>query len=254
MYFKVALVSSALLAAELVAGHGAIIKAVTPDGGESMALGVNPDTPRDGTRRNPNQQDSTRFQGSTAGSTGETLEGGANDVETGTKAIMQMTGQPLAQIRAGGEITMTVHQVNADGAGPYECMINADGTAEDWQNIEVTQNVPGNERGRNRDGNMSDIPLKVAVPAGQHPTFAWSAAPGAAAPGAAAPAAGAAGANRATAAGAAPGAAGALDTDTTAATGATGAQGKKGRKNRNNKRAAFIKSIDPVTRAVTFTA
>lgn len=44
---------------------------------------------------------------------------------------------------------MTLHQVNADGGGPYECMINADGTGQDWQNVQVTQNVPG-RNSRNR--------------------------------------------------------------------------------------------------------
>lgn len=50
---------------------------------------------------------------------------------------------------------MTLHQVNADGGGPYKCMIDSTGTGTNWQNIEVTQNVPGragiNLRGRKTD-------------------------------------------------------------------------------------------------------
>lgn len=133
----------------LVAGHGAIIKATAPGGGTGMALGVNSATPRDGTRRDPFQQDSTRFKGDNAATVGQTLGGGENDLEAGTRAIMAETGTQLPQIAPGGEIQMTVHQVNGDGAGPYDCMVNADGTAQTWTNIQVTTNVPG-DNGRNR--------------------------------------------------------------------------------------------------------
>ncbi|KKY31941.1 putative mas3 protein [Diaporthe ampelina] len=149
----------------LVAGHGAIIKATAPGGGSGMALGVDPDTPRDTTRRDPGQLDSTRFKGDAADTVGETVGAGTNDIDAGTKAIMTMTGDMLPQVAAGGEIQMTVHQVNGDGAGPYSCMINTDATAAEWTDIQVTQNVPG-EAGRNRDGATTDFPLNAEIPAG----------------------------------------------------------------------------------------
>lgn len=183
--------TSALLALiPLVAGHGAIIKATGDAGGTGMALGVVTSTPRDGTRRDPFQQDSTRFKGANADTVGQTLGGGENDLEAGTQAIMAETGDQLPQVSPGGQIQMTVHQVNADGAGPYECMVNADGTAQTWTNIQVTTNVPG-QNGRNRvrrllwlwskvkkrqkekltvnlqDGATTDFPLNAAIPAGQ---------------------------------------------------------------------------------------
>lgn len=94
-----------------------------------MALGIDSATPRDGTRRNPFQQDSTRFKGQAADTVGETLAGGDNDVEAGTTAIMGETGEALPQVTQGGEVQMTLHQVNGDGGGPYSCAINADATA-----------------------------------------------------------------------------------------------------------------------------
>jgi hypothetical protein len=121
-----------LAAAQLVAGHGAIIAATGDAGGTGMALGVDTSTPRDGTRRNPFQQDSTRFRGDAAETVGETLGGGDNNLEAGTQAIMAETGDSLPQVTAGGEVQMTLHQVNSDGAGPYTCEINADGTAQTW--------------------------------------------------------------------------------------------------------------------------
>jgi len=144
------LLTLALLStAQLVASHGAIIKAVGDAGGSGMALGVDTSTPRDGTRRNPFQQDSTRFKGDAADTFGETVGAGDNDVEAGTKAIMAETGEQLPQVSQGGEIQMTLHQVNADGGGPYTCMINADGTGTAWDDITVTQQAPG-ENSRNR--------------------------------------------------------------------------------------------------------
>lgn len=173
----------------LVYGHGAIIKATAPAGGSAMAIGVDPNTPRDGTKRDPFQQDSTRFKGQNAATVGQTVGGGENDLEAGTQAIMAMTGDMLPQVKAGGAVNMVVHQVNADGAGPYSCMANADGTAQQWTNIQVTTNVPGNN-GRSgvsdqtlshgvtsreecradrtsQDGAQTDFPLNVALPADQ---------------------------------------------------------------------------------------
>jgi hypothetical protein len=113
-----------LAVAELVAGHGAITSATGDAGGQGSALGIDPSTPRDGTTRRPFEQDTTRFQGDAADTFGETLEGGDNDPEAGTAAILQQNGGTLPQITPGGEVQMTLHQVNADGAGPYTCMVS----------------------------------------------------------------------------------------------------------------------------------
>ncbi|SCV33817.1 probable gEgh 16 protein [Fusarium fujikuroi] len=155
------------VAADLTAAHSVITNAVGDAGGSGMALGVDTSTPRDGTRRRPFQTDATRFRGSAADTVGETLAGGDNQIEQGTLDIMEETGSQLPQVNPGGSLEMTVHQVNSDGAGPYTCMINADGTGTSWDNIQVTTNVEGNERGRNRDGEMGDFPLVASIPAGQ---------------------------------------------------------------------------------------
>lgn len=140
---KVTFALTLLAVADLVAGHGAITSASGDAGGTGMALGVDTSTPRDGTRRNPFQQDSTRFRGDNADTFGETVGAGDNELEAGTRAIMAETGDQLPQVSQGGEVSMTLHQVNADGGGPYTCMINDDGTGQNWQDIQVTDNVPG---------------------------------------------------------------------------------------------------------------
>jgi hypothetical protein len=121
-----------LAAARLVAGHGAIVSATGDAGGAGSALGIDPSTPRDGTTRNPFQQDTTRFKGASAKTVGETLAGGDNDLEAGTQQILSQNGGTLPQVTAGGSVKMTLHQINSDGGGPYTCMINADGTAQSW--------------------------------------------------------------------------------------------------------------------------
>ncbi|OAA41464.1 CAS1 appressorium specific protein [Beauveria brongniartii RCEF 3172] len=167
---KSILAASMLVAAQLVSGHAVITNAVGDAGGSGMALGVVTSTPRDGTKRNPFQQDATRFRGASADTFGETVGQGANNLESGMSNIMAETGDALPQVTPGGKLTMTLHQVNSDGAGPYQCMINADGTGTTWENIQVSQNVEGNQRGRNRQGSASDHPLVADIPANQQCT------------------------------------------------------------------------------------
>ena len=169
MFFdKSTVVAFSLLASSsLVAGHGAITGAVGDAGGQGSAIGVDPNTPRDGTKRNPFQQDSTRFRGANKATCGQTLGGGENNIQAGTAQVMQLNGGTLPQITPGGQIMMTLHQVNSDGAGPYKCMIDASGTGTNWQPIQVTQNLPGNAQGRNKDTQKQDQPLTAAIPAGQ---------------------------------------------------------------------------------------
>ncbi|KAH8596843.1 hypothetical protein B0O99DRAFT_95010 [Bisporella sp. PMI_857] len=164
MLFSASVLLFLTASSPLVAGHGAIIKAVGDAGGQGQALGVDDATPRDGSRRNPFQQDSTRFRNAAADTCGETLGGGTNDPATQV-AAMVASGDQLPQVTPGGELQMTLHQVNGDGAGPYECMIDATGTGTQWQAITVGTNVPG-ENSRS-DARAQDFPLTANIPADQ---------------------------------------------------------------------------------------
>ncbi|KAI0994233.1 hypothetical protein K3495_g13949 [Podosphaera aphanis] len=153
-----------LAATQLVAGHGAIVKAVGDMGGEGAAIGVDPATPRDGTGRTPFQADSTRFKNNNVDACGETLGGGPNDpAEQMTK--MAATNA-MAMVSPGGMLMMTLHQVNGDGAGPYECMIDPTGTGTGgWTKMEVATNVPGkNSRSKAK---AEDFPLTAKIAADQ---------------------------------------------------------------------------------------
>jgi hypothetical protein len=100
-------------------------------------------TPRDGSKRDPDQQDSTRFKNAAADACGETLGGGTNDPATQVPQMLAANGGDMPQISAGGMVMMTLHQVNGDGAGPYSCMIDSTGTGTQWTNMQVATNVPG---------------------------------------------------------------------------------------------------------------
>lgn len=104
---------------------------------------VDATTPRDGATRNPFQQDSTRFKNAAADACGETLAGGTNDPATQIPQMLAANGGQMPQISAGGMVMMTLHQVNGDGAGPYDCMIDSTGAGTQWTAMQVVTNVPG---------------------------------------------------------------------------------------------------------------
>ncbi|KAF9630558.1 putative cas1 domain-containing protein 1 protein [Lasiodiplodia theobromae] len=166
MHFSAIVVAVICASSPLVAGHAAIIGAQGDAGGNGSAIGIVGSTPRDGTRRNPFQADATRFRGDAADTCGETIGAGTNDVESGTQQVLAASGNTLPQVSPGGQLQMTLHQVNSDGAGPYTCMIDPTGTGTQWTQINVAQNVPGSRRGRNRDGEATDFSLVADMPAG----------------------------------------------------------------------------------------
>lgn len=133
-------------------------------------------TPRDGSSPNPFEQDTTKFAKSqnqlAASPCGSTKLGGENDVTSQlaagkyhpatflrTSSVVQSGGahtkadptsvslaasaSGLPTAAADGTVTMTLHQVNQDGAGPYTCQADATGTGTAFADMTVTQQVPG---------------------------------------------------------------------------------------------------------------
>lgn len=122
---------------------------------------VDESTPRTGTGRTPFQQDTTIFNGNTG--CGRTLAGGANNIQAGTQAVVSKYGG-LPQVTPGGSLQMTLHQINADGAGPYRCTIDMTGTGNNFQTVQVTQNV-GGFAGFSFGNGATPQPLTVQMPA-----------------------------------------------------------------------------------------
>jgi hypothetical protein len=109
---------------------------------------------------------------------GRTEFGGNTDVATSLAGEYSLSSQErladtcetaasaagLPSAAADGSVTMTLHQVNGDGAGPYACDVSASGSATDFVAMQVTQNVPGqNSRSKNKATNFT---LIAQMPAG----------------------------------------------------------------------------------------
>ncbi|KAH7092888.1 hypothetical protein BKA62DRAFT_751629 [Auriculariales sp. MPI-PUGE-AT-0066] len=165
MHFTRAVASLALLFLT-VRGHGAITQVKGANGVNAAAFGIDASTPRDGTRARPFQQDTSIIRDreiarGTASACGRTRLGGVNDIAA-QMAAASSDGLPSAT--TAGEVEMTLHQINGDGAGPYTCDVNTDGTGNAFTPMQVTTQVPGNN-GRSR-ARAEDFPLVAQMPAG----------------------------------------------------------------------------------------
>ncbi|KAG9104362.1 hypothetical protein FRC06_003168 [Ceratobasidium sp. 370] len=77
-------------------------------------------------------------------------------------AAASSAGLPAAS--ADGTVTMTIHQINGDGAGPYACDVSSDASGQNFVAMKVITNVPGtNSRSRAK---ATDFPLVAQMPAG----------------------------------------------------------------------------------------
>lgn len=139
----------------LASSHGLISAASGELGGKGIGLGVD-------TAGINNQGDVTVFKTGVFGVTGA---GGAVNLATGLAAQIKVTGNTLPQVSTGaGVVTMTFHQINADGAGPISCSVSEDATGATFTNMTVTTNVPGTN-GRSNAAD-ADFPLVASLPAG----------------------------------------------------------------------------------------
>ncbi|KAF7351991.1 GEgh 16 [Mycena venus] len=167
MFFNTFIVFAAVSSSALlnVQAHGTITGVTGANGVQAAGFGIIASTPRDGTTRKPFQQDTSiirdkEIASGKAGVCGRTNAGGNNDVAAQLAAASQ-AGLPTAA--ADGSVTMTLHQINGDGAGPYTCDVSGDG-GNTFQAATVTQQVPG-KNGRSQ-AKATDFPLTAQIPVG----------------------------------------------------------------------------------------
>jgi len=146
MFFNTLIAFAAVSSSALlnVHAHGTITGVTGANGVQASGFGILASTPRNGATPVPFEQDTSviRNQEIASGKTGvcgSTKAGGNNDVAAQLAAASQ-AGLPTAG--ADGSVTMTLHQVNQDGAGPYTCDVSGDG-GNTFQAATVTQQVPG---------------------------------------------------------------------------------------------------------------
>ncbi|GKU05318.1 unnamed protein product [Fusarium langsethiae] len=140
------LLSSSLFA--FTQAHSVILGAQGLDTSpNSVGFQVDPEIARNCITINPCQQDATiirdaEITANIVNQCGRTEISGNIDVGENTENAI--AAKQVTQVEAGGELTVTIHQVNADGAGPYVCDLDeSSNTNTNIQNLTVTNNVPG---------------------------------------------------------------------------------------------------------------
>ncbi|KAF8754180.1 hypothetical protein RHS01_06284 [Rhizoctonia solani] len=141
MFPKLSTALLILTAAASVSAHGALVAVTGSNGVNGQGFGVVDSTPRDGTRRNPFQTDTSiirdkEIASGDAGPCGRTLAGGVNDMGAQMEAAAS-AGLPSAA--EDGTVTMTIHQVNGDGAGCIWQELRSDegGDERAWRELAV---------------------------------------------------------------------------------------------------------------------
>ncbi|KAJ7653762.1 hypothetical protein B0H17DRAFT_1214618 [Mycena rosella] len=164
--------------------HGTITGVTGANGVQAAGFGIIATTPRDGSTPKPFEQDTSviRDNAIASGKTGvcgSTKAGGNNDVASqlaglfpypsavfpSLSKIMSLAASQagLPTAAADGSVTMTLHQVNQDGAGPYTCDVSGDG-GNTFQAATVTTQVPG--KFGLSTAKATDFQLVAQMPAG----------------------------------------------------------------------------------------
>ena len=68
----------------------------------------------------------------------------SGNIDVGENTENAIAAGQVTKVQGGTQITMTIHQVNADGAGPYFCDLDETSNGGIFtNNLTVTNNVPG---------------------------------------------------------------------------------------------------------------
>ncbi|KAL8284132.1 hypothetical protein RQP46_004881 [Phenoliferia psychrophenolica] len=127
----------------LVSAHAVITAVVGTNGVTTTGFGVVNGTLRTGTDEQPFQTDTSVLKDLETDPCGATLRGGSIDIATSLKAMEAQGSGQLPSLSSNLSITMDLHQVNADGGGPFFAVVNTDGTGQSWSDATITQQAPG---------------------------------------------------------------------------------------------------------------
>ncbi|KAH9892167.1 hypothetical protein F4778DRAFT_327867 [Xylariomycetidae sp. FL2044] len=132
----------------LAQAHGVILNAQgLSDSPASVGFQVEPELARNCTSISPCQQDTTiirdaEIADNIVNECGRTELSGNIDIGENTENAL--AAGAVTQVQSGTQMTVTIHQVNADGAGPYTCdLVEAGNNGIITQNLTVEDNVPG---------------------------------------------------------------------------------------------------------------
>ncbi|KAJ6629495.1 hypothetical protein B0H10DRAFT_2388834 [Mycena sp. CBHHK59/15] len=147
-----------LIGAASAYGHAVITAVIGANGVTTMGFGVTNTTLRTGTTEQPFQLDTP------VDPCGATLQGGSVNIATSLATALAQGGGALPSLSANGTVSLMLHQVNADGGGPFTAMVNADATGKTWVPATVLVQVPGTNGILH--GGPANVPFSAQVPAG----------------------------------------------------------------------------------------
>ncbi|KAK4699250.1 hypothetical protein P7C70_g7012, partial [Phenoliferia sp. Uapishka_3] len=123
--------------------HAVITAVVGTNGVVTTGFGVVSGTLRTGTDEQPFQTDTSVLKDLTTDPCGATLRGGAVNIAENLASVTKQGSGQLPSLSANLSITMDLHQINADGGGPFSAVVNTDATGRTWVAANVTQQAPG---------------------------------------------------------------------------------------------------------------
>ncbi|KAI5476840.1 putative gegh 16 protein [Pseudohyphozyma bogoriensis] len=150
--------------ASLVSAHALLTSVKGANGVVTTGFGVINTTLRTGTDEQPFQTDTSVMKDLLTDPCGRTLANGSVDIPTNLAAVQAQGGGQFPSLDSQGIINMTLHQVNADGGGPFSCMVNTDATGTNWTTATMVQQPPGTA-GLIRGG-PNDAEVACQVPTG----------------------------------------------------------------------------------------
>ncbi|KAG0147979.1 hypothetical protein CROQUDRAFT_441652 [Cronartium quercuum f. sp. fusiforme G11] len=148
-------------------GHMALVKMYGDSNGlTGKGFGIKDGTPRDSSMRDPAQLDSPfvrefEIREGIASTCGRTIIEGKLDIGV---SMEKAEDGGLPNIGKQGIIRVVAHQVNGDGAGPYTCAVDTEARGENFQDVPVTINVPGDAS--NSNAKAMDFTLETRMPQG----------------------------------------------------------------------------------------
>ncbi|KAJ6508092.1 hypothetical protein DFH09DRAFT_1199332 [Mycena vulgaris] len=145
-------------------GHAVITSVVGANGVTTMGFGVTNTVLRTGTTEQPFQLDTPVLKNLKDDPCGATLQGGSINIATALTDAIAQGGGALPSLSANGTVSLILHQVNADGGGPFTAMVNADATGATWVPATVLVQAPGSNGILH--GGPANVPFAAQIPAG----------------------------------------------------------------------------------------
>jgi hypothetical protein len=164
MFFNASTLLSVFLAftaASSVSAHGVVTQIKGANGKNGVGFGV---TDVQGKKLRLFNQASRYVSGDNSACGSQKLDGKSQTPINEQAELSKAVSAGLPTTSSDGTISMTLFQVNADGAGPYNCEVSNDASGKNFVAMKTLTDVPGT-KGKSNAKNTA-FPLNIQMPAG----------------------------------------------------------------------------------------